>query len=90
MRRAHCICVQMTPPYSVRSDPVMITDVLMRNLTRKKMRNWTDKWKVTFEPCKYKDLIVTRKRNPTRSDLLFRNIKLPHEDELEILGITDC
>ena len=28
------------------------------------------------------------KRNPTRSDLFFINIKLPEEDELEILGIT--
>jgi len=52
------------------------------------MRNWADKWKVTFEPCKCKVLTTSRKRNPTRSGPFFGDIELPEKDELEILGVT--
>ena len=57
------------------------------NMDLERMRNWADKWKVTFEPSKCKALTISRKRNPTWSDLFCGNTKLA-ENELEILGVT--
>ncbi|KAI8502616.1 hypothetical protein Bbelb_193180 [Branchiostoma belcheri] len=62
------------------------TESLNRDLQN--MSNWAVKWKVTFEPAKCKAMTISRKRNPTRSDLFFENTRLAEKDELEILGVT--
>ncbi|KAI8518836.1 hypothetical protein Bbelb_020930 [Branchiostoma belcheri] len=62
------------------------TESLDRDLQN--MSNWAVKWKVTFEPAKCKAMTISRKRNPTRSDLFFGNTRLAEKDELEILGVT--
>ncbi|KAI8518904.1 hypothetical protein Bbelb_021610 [Branchiostoma belcheri] len=62
------------------------TESLGRDLQN--MSNWAVKWKVTFEPAKCKAMTISRKRNPTRSDLFFGNTRLAEKDELEILGVT--
>ena len=67
-------------------DPKAITASLNRDL--EKMRTWADKWKVTFEPSKCKAMTISRKRNPTRLDLLFGSTTLAEKDSLEILGAT--
>ena len=61
-------------------DPVAVTARLNRDL--EKMR------KVTFEQSKCKAMIISRKRNPTKLDLLFGTTKLVEKEELEILGVT--
>ena len=43
---------------------------------------------MTFEPSKCKALTISRRRNPTRLDLLFGSTKLAEKEELEILGVT--
>jgi len=67
-------------------DPVAVTASLNRDL--EKMRIWADTWKVTFEPSKCKAMTISRKRNPTKLDLLFGTTKLVEKEELEILGVT--
>ena len=67
-------------------DPVAKTASLNRDLER--MKNWADCWNVTFEPSKCKAMTISRKRTPTRLDLLFGNTKLTEKEELEILGVT--
>ena len=67
-------------------DPEALTGRLNRDLERMRIR--ADRWKVTFEPFKCKALKISRKRNPTRLDLLFGNTKLAEKEELEILGVT--
>ncbi|XP_019618294.1 PREDICTED: ATP-binding cassette sub-family A member 1-like [Branchiostoma belcheri] len=62
------------------------TESLNRDLQN--MSNWAVKWKVTFEPAKCKAMTISRKRNPTRSDLFFGNTRLAEKDELDILGVT--
>ena len=52
------------------------------------MRNWAGKWKVTFEPSKFKAMTVSKKSNSTRSDVFSGDIKLPYEDGQEILSVT--
>ncbi|PIK40190.1 putative RNA-directed DNA polymerase from mobile element jockey-like [Apostichopus japonicus] len=71
---------------SSRDDPKAVTASLNRDLER--MRIWAVKWKVTFEPSKCKALTISRKRNPTKLDLMFGNSKLAEKEELEILGVT--
>ena len=43
---------------------------------------------VTFELSKCKAMTISRKRNPTKLDLLFGITKLAEKEELEILGVT--
>ena len=52
------------------------------------MKTWADKWKVTFEPTKCKAMTLSRKRQPSRTDLYFGATKISEVDELEILGVT--
>ena len=59
---------------------------LNRDLER--MKIWSDKWKVTFEPTKCKALTISRKRIPTSLDLYFGDTKLTETEELVILGVT--
>ncbi len=52
------------------------------------MKNWADRWNVTFEPSKCKAMTISRKRTPTKLDLLFGHTKLAEKEELEILGVA--
>ena len=52
------------------------------------MKSWADKWRVSFEPAKCKALTISRKRQPSRIALYFRNTRLTEVDELQILGVT--
>ena len=67
-------------------DPEAKTASLNKDLER--MKNWADCWNVTFEPSKCKALTISRKRTPTKLDLLFGHTKLAQKQELEILGVT--
>ena len=67
-------------------NPIAVTASLNRDL--EKMRIWADRWKVTFEPSKCKATTISRKRNPTRLDLLFGGTILAETNELVILGVT--
>ena len=58
----------------------------MPNRDQDRMRNWANTWTINFVPCTYKALSISRKRYPSWSDILLRNINLPYRDELEILG----
>ncbi|XP_072018264.1 uncharacterized protein [Amphiura filiformis] len=53
-----------------------------------KMSIWADRWMVTFEPSKCKAVTISRKRDPTKLDLLYGTTRLAEKEELEILGVT--
>ncbi len=55
-------------------DPVAKTACLNKNLER--MKNWADHWNVIFEPSKCKAMTISRKRAPTKLDLLFGHTEL--------------
>ena len=42
---------------------------------------------MTFEPRKYRKIIISRKRKPTKIDLYFGNTKLTEVDDEEILRV---
>ena len=70
--------------------PVGDADMANASLNRdlESLKMWADRWKVTFEPSKCKALTISRKRQPTRTDLYFGNTKLNEVEELDILGVT--
>ena len=65
-------------------------DTVAASLNRdlSKMKEWAERWKVTFEPTKCKTMVLSRKRTPSKPDLYFGDCKLPTVNELEILGVT--
>ena len=77
--KTHSTSMQMTLScFTSTDDPEAITASQHRDLER--MRIWAYRWKLTFEPSKFKVLTISRKRNPTRLDLLFGNTKLAEKE----------
>ncbi|CAJ1069817.1 hypothetical protein Bbelb_118400 [Xyrichtys novacula] len=52
------------------------------------LRKWADACKVTFEPSKCKAIILSKKRNPSRSDLFFGTTKITLSEQMEVLGLS--
>jgi hypothetical protein len=60
------------------------SDAVAASLNRdlRRMKVWSDKWKVTFEPTKCKTMVVSRKWKPSKLHLYFRDSMLVANDEL--------
>ena len=88
--RIYCTCMPdvSTLLYEIRSQDYgeAVHASLNRDLDR--MKSWTGKRKVIFQPSNCKAMCIPRKWNPTRRNLIFSFIKLAEKNDLEILGVA--
>ena len=64
----------------------MAADSMNNDLS--KIKAWSDKWKVIFEPQKCQAMVISRKRSPSVCNLIFNGVPIPLTNEIKILGAT--